>query len=360
MKTTAWTVAAVVLLWETSGLAAPLPPGRPKVRAVLEGHLNLWDLAFGPDGKMLASAGGGDGTARVWHLSDGTCFSVLKGQVSFIGSSRPFVRGVAFNPDGRLLATCGGDGTVKLWIVGIGQCVATFRHRGIVDAVAFDPEGKRFAALNSGGVHLWSLQTEKPWTYQTEKPEAVYEDMTGMWRSLAFAPNGKLLFASADPVGNARDLPTLRIWDPETNKLAFQLQGRERRAFSALAFSPDGKTLATGGRACPVQLWDVATGKNTATFADRPGGICALTFSPNGKILAAGFKYMDGDADANPSCAAVRLYEPATGKVLATLKKGKPGPSHPIAFSSDGRMIATGDRDGKIILWDLPATYADE
>jgi tricorn protease-like protein len=154
-------------------------------------------------------------------------------------------------------------------------------------------------------------------------------------------------------------MPFFTIWDTDAGKPAFRQEGTVLHEFTCVAFSPDGKMLATGGRAFPVRLWDVPTGKNTKTFEDRPGALGPLAFSPDGKVLACGFKYMDGEGDANPRRVAVRLYETSTGKVLATLK-GESGPIHPLAFRPDGRLLATGDFEGKITLWDLPATYAEE
>jgi WD40 repeat protein len=353
MKTRVFQAGSVLLLLAACGLAAPLPPGRPKERAVLEGHLSLRGLAFSPDGKRLASAGWGDGTARLWDVASGKCTAVLKGHMPAPLDHGPRVNAVAFSPDGKFVATGGEEGAVKLWEVSTGRCSATLTHRGLVAAVALSPDGKSLATYNGAEIRLWDLQTEKS--------SAVYQVMCGNNHRLAFDPQGKLLFAAITPGWPPRFLTTLVIWDTGAGKPAFQHEAREPGKFpNSLAFSPDGKTLASAGWECPVQLWDMATGKTSKTYDDCPGDLGPLCFSPDGKILACGFRYLEGGRVANPPGAAVRLYETATGKVLATLKKGKPGPSHPIAFSPDGRMIATGDRDGKIILWDLPTSYADE
>jgi WD40 repeat protein len=343
----------ILLLLATCCLAAPLPPGRPRERAILEGHVSLRDLAFSPDGKTLASAGGGDGTARLWEVVSGKCTAVLRGHTPRFGETRPFVPAVAFSPDGKFVATAGDDGAVKLWEVATARCTATLTQRGLVAGVAFSPDGKTLATYNGAEIRLWDLQTEKS--------SAVYKVVCGNNHRLAFDPQGKLLFAGITPGWPPRYLTTLIIWDTSAGKPAFQHEARDRmKAPDSLAFSPDGKSLASAGRECPVQLWDVATGKTIKTYEDCPGDLGSLCFSPDGKILACGFAYLERGGTANPPWAAVRLYETATGKVLATLKKGKPGPSHPLAFSPDGRIIATGDRDGKIILWDLPAAYAEE
>jgi WD40 repeat protein len=154
MKTHTFALS-VVLLLGTCCLAAPLPAGRPKVRAVLEGHPfpSIAGLAFSPDGALLASAGNRDGTARLWDVATGKCLAVFKGHTTGPGIRVPTVLGVAFSPDGRTLATCGLEQTIKLWDTTSRKCIATLSSKDVPRKAAFSPDGKTLAAA---GNDLWT------------------------------------------------------------------------------------------------------------------------------------------------------------------------------------------------------------
>ena len=152
--------------------------------------------------------------------------------------------------------------------------------------------------------------------------------------SVAFSPDGRLLASGSQD-------EKVRLWDPATRKRIRILSGHLGHVWS-VAFSPDGRLLASGGEGM-VRLWDPATGQHLRTLTDRQDSTFQVTFSPDGRLLASGSRDK-----------TVRLWNPATGKLLRTIT-GHTDVVLRVAFSPDGRLLASGSRDKTVRLWN-PAT----
>lgn len=304
-------------------------------RTLLFAGIDVFSIAFSPDGKTLAVGGGESGDERVmlWDLAAGDETRTLSGSGDAVGA-------IAFSPDGRTLAwapnnfdvrlldmvageavPATGGGTAKLYDRATGEevMVRTLAGQG---PIAFSPDGKTLASVLSpvgGDVQLWDLVTG-----QEVRTLTLLDARYDIVSSLAFSPDGKTL---AVDVGDA-----VQLWDVATGQEMRTLRG------SHIAFSPDGKTLATGS---PMMLWDLATGQEVRSLGGHSEGVAAIAFAPDAMTLAE----LSGDT--------VTLWDVATGEAVRTLS-GYTVSGASLSFSPDGRTLAVPCRLG-VKLWDIVA-----
>ena len=217
---------------------------------------------------------------------------------------------------------------------------ATMRiGKGKVYDIAISPDGKQLAVASAIGLWLYDAQTYKELALLTGNLEKVPPEP---FIRVAFSPDGKTL-ASVN-------LPNYEIWlwDVQTGKSTLSLRDRRGRlGITCIEFSPDGKTLASGGFGDTVQLWDTQTGDIKAAFRSQTNGASALAFSPDGEILASGGRGPRSGGDAK-----IQLWNSKTYELTTTLK-GDSNTITSLAFALNGRILVSGsrDEDENIQLW---------
>jgi WD40 repeat protein len=408
-------------------------PSRKEKQSFLLDRGGVMDLAFSPDGKLLAAGishpNSHPGETRVWD--------VATGKVAL--ASRDFNHGVgavAFSPDGTTLAAGEDFGRVKLWDLARLREAGEFNAPSAISKLIFSPDSRLLAAIaSSRGVILWDPETRRelvsPGEQESQRqqkaerdrafqalereltpdrrrealgaglllprlednllmrqaqdvweqgrfieaerlleqlrPRPGQEDLRGFeWHYLrrqlprrlmllepvhgedciAAISSDRRYVAAALAQGLQKTFP-IKLLDATTGKVVTELEGHTRR-LGALAFSPDGSLLAAGEgqdgkQERAVKLWDVKERKARRTLGSHPDRIRILVFSPDGRVLASASDTM------------LKLWDLEDGRERFVRAASRAGYWTAIAFSRDGRILATGSSNEETRLWD-PAT----
>lgn len=296
----------------------------------LLGHTSrLFCLAFSPDSKFLAS-GSSDNTARIWDIDSEQTQFTLTGHTQAVG-------GVAFSSDGTWLATAGYDNTARIWDATTGQPLLTLKgHTDPVSSVAFSPDGTR---LITGSYD----DTARIWETTRRRDTLTLRGHTGPVLSLAVSADGRhLLSGSTDG--------TARIWDLATGREMLPLV-TQKDAVTAVAYAPDGQRIAVGDVDGNLMLFRRGERRAAQVYHISKAPIALLTFTPNSRRLA-----ICSGANLKSKSNSVIVVDPATGSQIFALK-GLPMVDT-LAYSPDGKRIATGGMDNYIRLWDAGDGHA--
>jgi RNA polymerase sigma factor (sigma-70 family) len=312
----------------------PLPPGAlarmGTVRLRHGGKVEM--IALFPDGRTLAAASR-DQTLRLWDLTTGR-------ELHRFPDHPGSLRFLALSPDGTTLASgVSPPGIIHFWEAASGKELRQLSPHAWLGRIAFSPDGKTLAAAAARHrILLWETATGRLLRELDGREETLFAG------ALAFAPDGRTLVSA----GLAE---TIRFWDLATGEEERRLLPQQPRPkeksgppfhygfVHALAFSPDGRTLASAAQHAPVRIWDVTTGREVRSLPGDRFGALSLAFSPDGRTL------LSGEAGG-----MVRCWETATGKELRHFQAHGDWVSG-LAFAPDGRTLVTSG-DSTIRLWD--------
>jgi WD40 repeat protein len=281
------------------------------------GWNSIEGVAFSPDGKTIAS-GCLDGSLKLWDV---TTHRERRKQML-----NDHIYSLTFSPKGTTIAV-GHFKQVTVVDAETGKEAATLKgHEAAVGSLAIAPSGKLLASASGDG-------TVRIWDMEKEKSVFTLRGHDGAVLSVAFCPDGKTV-ASGGQDG------TVRIWDVVTGKQRAKLASLFHwfTVVPSVAYSPDGEKIAAGYGGC-VKLWDVASGRSK-TVARQDNSVTSVAFTRDGKWLATGNLESE-----------VRVWEIATGRECFTWKHG--GPVNSVAFSPDGTLLASGTDENTVKLWSL-------
>jgi WD40 repeat protein len=290
------------------------------------------DLAWVPGGAALAVAG----------LDEITLYDPLRREELQTLDAGDGLAAISFSPNGFWLASgsylegdqvTGQYGEIRLWrgLEWEPLGVLHVENRG-ANRVAFSPNGDLFAAGFTGleiekdsSVEIWSTAT---W-------EITRTLRTGTALNLAFSPDGRLL-------ASVPDRYAVKVWQLTDGRFIYNLQTAFTDAVNSLVFSPNSTLLATGHYDGSLRLWDMSKGSILRSMQN--GGVVeSLAFSPDGSLLAAGSSFGDNN---------IRLWSVQTGELLRTLEGHLHGVEE-LSFSPDGRLLASASYDGSVRLWGI-------
>ena len=291
-------------------------------------------IALSSSGKTLASASHKDDRRiiRLWHLKTGRVLLTLSNLTT-----------LAFSPDGSMLASTNDNETIQLWDMNTGTSLSTFNVKGGISQLVFSPDRKTLAVEGrDANLRLWDIPTRDLCTTITGYMDSV--------EALAYSPDRTTL-ASGHWGGE------IRVWNTTTGTYLSILTENKNDALKALAFSPNGKILASSSEWPDiVQLWDVNTGRqlsvteaHLSTFKKLfPSADFIEALSKDGSTLAG----IRGDMGNR-----IALTDVATGHEFLLTDQAESVTA--LAFSPDGRTLASGSAFGTILFWDLTAERTD-
>ncbi|PSF36176.1 WD40 repeat domain-containing protein [Aphanothece hegewaldii CCALA 016] len=280
-----------------------------------EGTINT--LLFSPDNRYIMGGGyRNQPNLKIWDLSNDRRQSNIRAQ-------RRGIQALAINSTGETLVSGGEDGGINFWNWKNGDYIGiAVDHRTHIMDLAISPDGQILVSAALDGIKVWSLCDRRPLYTLTRIGEPAY--------ALSMNPNGTTL-ASGDGEGK------IKFWDIRQGVFLSEFVAH-KEAITGIIYTPDGTRLITSSADRTVKVWDVQSQRLLYTFIGHSAQIRSIALHPNGEVLASASN--DG----------VRLWDVVTGETLGWPEKCRDWVES-VAFSPNGRYLATGGYDFQVRLW---------
>jgi WD40 repeat protein len=311
-------------------------------------------VAFSPDGKLLATCDT-NGAVQVWSMETGQqCFSLKVETV--------WTWAVAFSPDGKVLATAGDDCQVKLWDMQTGQCIQIFEgHGNTLNAVAFSPTANLLASCGiDATIRLWS------WNLQGQgECVGMLQGHQGRVWSIAFSPDGHTLLSGSEDC-------TLKEWDVNTGA-CLQTWSGHTHWVKSIAISADNQWVASGSFDGSIRLWHRATGECHHTWQAHQECVTALAFSPlppspnslsdtfhSSLLISPSLSHLSTVSQKQTTVLvssgydqSIKLWDIPTGICVRNWHNAHRNKIWCVAFSPVSQQLVSGGEDYATRLWDI-------
>ncbi len=365
-----------IILWDIES--------HTQIGSPIHGH-TAWvgDIAFSPDGKILAS-GGGDGKILFWDIQN----NQLANPIISTGTDSGIITSIEFSPDGKVLVSGDTDNKLILWDTSNGEKIQELNTNDTdvrdhdIYTVTFSPDGKILASGRSDGkIFLWNAENGNSIN--------VLQGHSGIVTSLSFSPDGKyLVSASQDskvilwdisndfPLGKLVTNKAFSLWNTtfDINGKVVVIEFKDQALLvsdlqsnlhigkpitkypdgaSSLALSADNSKLAIGSEGS-IDLWDInhAQPLPNTPITGHSGLISSLAFSPDGKILVSG-GCQNRDESLVCHSGKILVWDIASGQIVGEPIVGHSSWVNSLAISPDNQLLASGSSDGNILLWNL-------